>query len=58
MEPRFLTFSKASMMMVSRTLMRMKVHDMAKMKNMRAAVVDCAWPEICFLVTNRILKQC
>ena len=44
------------MMMVSRTLMRMKVHDMAKMKNMRAAVVDCAWPEICFLVTNRILK--
>ena len=44
------------MMMVSRTLMRMKVHDMAKMKNMRAAVVDCAWPEIYFIVTNCILK--
>jgi hypothetical protein len=28
------------MMMVSRTLMRMKVQDMAKMKNIMAAVVD------------------
>jgi hypothetical protein len=28
------------MMMVRRTLMRMKVQDMAKMKNMMAAVVD------------------
>ena len=44
------------MMMVSRTLMRMKVHDMAKMKNMRAAVVDCAWPERKFLDTNCVLK--
>ena len=36
------TFSKASMMMVRRTLMRMKVQDMAKMKNMIAAVDDWA----------------
>jgi hypothetical protein len=39
-ELKWLTFSKASMMIVRRTLMRMKVQDMAKMKNMMAAVED------------------